>query len=277
MKKTKFSLSLASIYTVLVLYLLYTAYPIFLMISTSLKANKEIIKNPTGWPKEIVITGYIKLFKTQNFLQFFLNSAFVTAVSLLIVLAVSFFLAYALARYTNKISNFLYFYFLAGMMIPLRLGMLYLNDLLNFFGLIDSQWGIILIYCAMSIPFSMFILTGFIKMIPIELDEAAFIDGASALSILRKIAVPLVKPAIATVTVYNFVPIWNDVFFPLIFIKTKGKRTLMLAVTMFFGQFSTDWNLVFSALTLACVPVLLLYLFSSKYLIRGLMAGAIKG
>lgn len=277
MKKKKFSISIIFIYAFLIFYLLYTAYPIFLMISTSLKANKEIIKNPAGWPNEIVITGYIKLFRTQNFLLYFKNSIFVTAVSLLIVLVVSFFLAYALARYTNKISNFLYFYFLAGMMIPLRLGMLYLNDLLNFLGLIDSQWGIIMIYCAMSIPFSMFILTGFIKMVPMELEESAFIDGASPFTIIWKIAVPLVKPAIATVAVYNFVPIWNDVFFPLIFIKDKVKRTLMLAVTMFFGQFSTDWNLVFSALTLACVPVLILYLFSSKYLIKGLMAGAIKG
>jgi raffinose/stachyose/melibiose transport system permease protein len=276
-KKTKLSISLVAIYTFLTVYFLYTAYPIFLMVSTSLKGNKEIIKNPAGWPKEVVFSGYIKLFKTQNFLQFFKNSAFVTSISLIIVLIVSTTLAYALSRYSYKISNFLYFYFLAGMMIPLRLGMLYLNDLLNFLGLIDSHWGIILIYCAMSIPVTMFILTGFIKMIPKELEESAFIDGASSFSMLSKVVIPLIKPAIATVTVYNFVPIWNDVFFPLIFIKTKEKRTLMLAVTMFFGQFSTDWNLVFSALTLACIPVLLVYLFGSKYLIRGLMAGAIKG
>ncbi len=245
------------------------------MIVTSLKANKEIIDNPMGIPKKYFLTAIQKLF--EKTFSVFSGTAFLWLEQVVLVLVISFILAYALSRYNHKASKFLYFYFLAGMMIPLRLGMLYLNDLLNFFGLIDKHWGLIMIYSAMLIPFSMFILTGFIKMIPVELEESAVIDGATPLSIITRILVPLTKPAIATVTIYNFVPIWNDVFFPLIFIKTKEKRTAVLAVTMFFGQFSTDWNLVFSALTLACVPVLIIYLFFSKYIIRGLMAGAIKG
>lgn len=277
MKKCRISLSTTAIYVFLSLFFLYSIYPIFLMIVTSLKANKEIIDNPIGIPKEIFLNGYTKLFAKENFLLYFQNSLFVTLIPLVLVLVISFILAYALSRYNHKASKFLYFYFLAGMMIPLRLGMLYLNDLLNFFGLIDKHWGLIMIYSAMLIPFSMFILTGFIKMIPVELEESAVIDGATPFSIITRILVPLTKPAIATVMIYNFVPIWNDVFFPLIFIKTKEKRTAVLAVTMFFGQFSTDWNLVFSALTLACVPVLIIYLFFSKYIIKGLMAGAIKG
>ena len=162
------------------------------------------------------------------------------------------------------------------MMVPIRLGMLSLNDILHNLGLIDNRWGLIFIYVAMSIPFTMFILTGFIKMIPQSLDESAYMDGASELTILWRLIVPLIKPAIMTVVVYNFVPIWNDVYFPLIFTRSVGNRTLMLGVTMFFGQFQTDWNLVFSALTTACIPVLLLYMFGSKYLIKGLMAGALK-
>jgi raffinose/stachyose/melibiose transport system permease protein len=114
-------------------------------------------------------------------------------------------------------------------------------------------------------------------MIPITLEESAFIDGANTFTVLTRIIVPLIKPAIATVVIYNFVPMWNDVYFPLIFIKSVEKRMLMHAVTLFFGQFSTNWNLVFSALTVACIPVIVLYIFCSKYLIRGLMAGSLKG
>lgn len=163
------------------------------------------------------------------------------------------------------------------MMIPLRLGLLSLNDLLYKLGLIDSLWGLIFIYVAQNIPFTMFILTGFIQMIPVSMEETAYIDGANTWQVLWKVIVPLIKPAVATTVVYNFVPIWNDVFYPLIFISTKERRTLMQTVTLFFGQYLTNWNLVFSALTVACVPVIIVYIFCSRYLIEGMMAGAIKG
>lgn len=275
--RKKFSWPTFFVYAFLCLYLLYTLYPIFLMIMTSLKPNQEILRNPIGLPVNWTAGGYQKIFTTQNFLLYFQNSLFVTLMTLAITLVVSLMLAYALSRYNYRSARFLYFFFLAGMMIPIRLGMLFLNDLLNFFGLIDNLWGLMLIYIAMSIPFSMFILTGFIKMIPTAMDESAYMDGANELVILLRIIVPLVKPAIATVLVYNFVPIWNDVYFPLIFLRAQQNKTLMLAVTIFFGQFQTDWNLVFSALATACVPVLMVYLLGSKYLIKGLMAGALKG
>ncbi len=277
MRTKRFKPQYIIIYFVLILYTFYTIYPIFLMVVTSLKSNKEIFSNPSGFPIDVTFSGFETLFRKENYTIYFANSFYVTIMSSVILLGVSLLLAYALSRYTDKLSKFLYFYFLAGMMIPLRLGLLTLNDLLYNLKLIDRLWGIIIIYIAMNIPFTMFILTGFIKMIPNALEESAFIDGANTWKVLRKVIIPLIKPAIATVIVYNFIPIWNDVYFPLIFIKTKEKRTLMLAVTMFFGQFSTNWNLVFSALTLACVPVLIIYLFGSKYLIKGLLAGAVKG
>lgn len=277
MPKKRLDIKILLVYVVLTLYTLYTMYPIFLMIITSLKSNLEIMQNPTGLPKQPILDGFVTLFQKENFGTYFANSIFVSVISSAILLVVSILLAYAISRYINKLSDFLYFFFLAGMMIPLRLGLLSLNDLLFKLGLIDSLWGLILIYVAQNIPFTMFILTGFIKMIPASMEEAAYIDGASTWQVLWKVLVPLIKPAIATTVVYNFVPIWNDVFFPLIFISSKSQRTLMQAVTMFFGQYTTNWNLVFSALTVACVPVIIVYIFCSKYLIKGMMAGAIKG
>lgn len=276
-KPIRFKPSTIGIYTALIFYTLYTIYPIFLMVVTALKTNKEIFTNPAGFPKNATFSGFVTLFHKQNFALFFGNSFFVTVTSILILLLVSLLLSYALSRYTNKVSRMIYFYFLAGMMIPLRLGLLSLNDLIYKLGLVDSLWGLILIYSTMEIPFTMLILTGFIKMIPNALEESAFIDGANMITILIRIVIPLIKPAIATVLIYNFVPIWNDVFYPLIFIKTPERRPLMLAVTMFFGQYSTNWNLVFSALSVACLPVMLIYIFGSKFLIKGLMAGSIKG
>lgn len=278
MKRTKrINYHLLGVYIVLTLYTLYTLYPIFLMLATALKGNLEIMQNPVGLPHQIVLDGFRTLFERENFGQYFLNSIFVSVVSSVILMVISLMLAYVLCRYTSKLSNFLYFFFLIGMMLPLRLGLLSLNDLLYAIGLIDSLWGLVLIYVAMNIPFTMFLLTGYIRMIPLSLEESAFIDGANTWHILWKVVVPLVKPAIATTVVYNFVPIWNDAFFPLVFISSKGNRTLMQAITLFFGQYATNWNLVFSALALACLPVIIVYIFCSKYLIRGMMAGALKG
>ena len=275
--KKKFNFGILFVYIVLTLYTLYTLYPIFLMIVTSLKGNLEIMKNPVGFPQTVVTDGFVTLFTKENFGQYFLNSIFVTVVSSVILLVISILLAYILARYKSKLSSFLYIFFLVGMMLPLRLGLLSLNDLFYSMGLIDNLWCLVFIYIAMNIPFTMFLLTGYIKMIPESMEESAFIDGANTWQIVWKIVVPLIKPAIATTIVYNFVPIWNDAFFPLIFISSNNNRTLMQAVTLFFGQFSTNWNLVFSALTLACVPVILVYIFCSKQLIKGMMAGALKG
>jgi raffinose/stachyose/melibiose transport system permease protein len=274
--KKKYDFWVIGIYLVLTVYLMYTIYPIFLIFATSLKQNKEIMSNLAGFPQEVTFAGFQTLFEKENFGQYFLNSFFLIFVAGAILLIVSVLLSYALSRYTGKLSRFLFFFFLAGMMIPLRLGLLSLNDLFFRLHLIDNLWGLIFIYVAMNIPFTMLILTGFIRMIPISMEESAFIDGANTLTVVWKIIIPLIKPAVATVVIYNFLPMWNDVYFPLIFIKTPENRMLMHAVTMFFGQYSTNWNLVFSALTLACLPAIIMYIFCSKYLIKGLMAGAIR-
>ena len=276
-KMKKINWHIAIVYIVLTLYTLYTLYPIFLMMVTSLKNNLEIMKNPAGLPQEWVFDGFITLFQKENFGRYFLNSIFVTGTSVVILLVVTIMLAYVLARYKSRLSNFLYYFFLVGMMVPLRLGLLSLNDLLYKMGLIDNLWGLVLINVAMNIPYSMFLMAGYIKMIPVSLEESAFIDGANTWTILWKIVVPLIKPCIATTLIYNLVPIWNDAFFPLVFISTKENRTLMQAVMLFFGQYSTNWNLVFSALSLAAIPVIIVYIICSKYLIRGMMAGAVKG
>ncbi|MDD4218594.1 MAG: carbohydrate ABC transporter permease [Sphaerochaetaceae bacterium] len=277
MARKKISLSNIIITTFLLVYSAYVIYPLFLMVMTSLKPTMEIMKNPLALPTKPIFTGFIRIFRDANFLLYLKNSVFVTVLALTFSLTSSIFLSYALARYDGKTVNRLYFLFLAGMIIPIRLGVLFLNVMLNALGMLDSLFSLVLIYTAMSIPFSMYILTGYFRMIPREMDEAAFIDGCSSFQMIPKMIVPLLKPAIATVAIYNFLPIWNDVYFPLIFIFDSSKKTFMQYVTLFFGQYQTDWNLVFAALTFATLVSLGFYAIGSKQLVQGLTAGALKG
>ena len=276
-KKNKISVSSIVLYIFLVVHALFVIAPLLLMVMTSLKSNMEIMRNPMSLPTKLVLSGYIKLFRDSKVLIYVKNSILITVISLGASLTLSVFLSYALARYKGKWVDRLYFFFLAGMIIPIRLGVLFLNDLLNTLGLLDTYWAVIFVYVAMTIPFSMFIMTGYIRMIPEEMDEAAFIDGCSSFMMIPKMMVPLLKPSIATVAIYNFIPVWNDIYFPLIFISSQSKRPFMLYVTLFFGQYQTDWNLVFSALTFATAVSLVFYAFGSKHLVKGLTAGAIKG
>ena len=275
--RKKLRASSLAVYAVLLAGALVVLAPLALMVMTSLKQNLEFMKSPLALPSKWVWDGYVSVFTEHNFLRYVGNSALVTLVSLALALSFSLFLSYALARFQGKWVMRLYFYFLAGMIIPIRLGVLFLNDLLNALGLLDSLWGLVCVYTAMSIPFGMFILTGYVKMIPGEIDEAAVIDGCGTGGIIARVILPLIRPAIATVAIYNFMPIWNDVYFPLVFIFDGGKKTFMLHVTMFFGQYSKDYNLIFSALTFAAMVSLIFYALGSRQLIKGLTAGALKG
>lgn len=275
--KKKLRVSDVVIYAVLILVAIIVIAPILLMLMTSIKTNKEYMKAPLALPTGFHPDGYISLFTEHGFLQYVGNSLFVTLISLAVSLVFAVMLAYALARYKGKWVTRLYFYFLVGMIIPIRLGVLFLNEMLNAMNLVNNHWGLICIYTAMSIPFAMFILTGYVKMVPKEIDEAATIDGCGTGKILTRIILPLIRPAIATVAIYNFMPIWNDVYFPLVFIFDTEKKTFMLHVTMFFGQFSKDYNLIFSALSFAALVSLIFYMFGSRQLIKGLTAGALKG
>ncbi len=174
-------------------------------------------------------------------------------------------------------SLLLYLLFLSGIMLPLKAAIIPLFILIKNLGLMDRHLSIILIFIAMGLPSTVFILSGFMKTVPKELEYAARIDGCSDLSIYGRIVMPVSAPAIALVTIYNAVPIWNDFFFPLVFIQSDRLKTLPVGLSSFFGQYSTNWSLLFSGLSIAILPMLILYLFMSNYFIRGMTAGAVKG
>lgn len=251
-------------------------YPILLMILSSFKKSVDIYKNPLGLPTSFSLDTYRTLLAKIPFKTYFLNSLFVSIVSVILIVVVCSLAAFYIARFKFSWNHALFFIFLLGMMIPIKLGIVPLFILMRDLGLINSLWSLILMNMATGIPLSMLILTGFFKTMPYELEEAARIDGAGNLRVLWHVMLPLMRPALGTVVIINFIASWNDFFFPLIFITEKMKRTIPVGMMSLFGEHSADWGSLFAGLTLASLPMILLFFIASKQFMEGLTAGAIK-
>ncbi|MCZ2126572.1 MAG: carbohydrate ABC transporter permease [Anaerolineales bacterium] len=264
-------------YIVLTVWSAIVLFPLWTLIINSFKPQKEIFKDPFGFPKNFTFDGYIEAWKNGRFDIYFINTLIVTTLSLILILWIGSMAAYALAKWKSPLSNFLYIFFIAGLMIPIRLGTIDLVRLIKALGLQDTIWSLIPIYVAMGMPIATFVLTAFIKELPEEMFEAARIDGASEWQIYSVVTVPLLRPALATVAIFNMIKIWNDFWFPLVFIRSEKARTVALGVSLLFGQYRTDWTRALAVLSLAAIPLLILYVLLSREFIKGLTAGAVKG
>jgi len=262
---------------VLLLNAVLVLAPMVIMGLSAFKSTREIFQNPFGLPGVWRWENFARVWVEARFALYFRNSVLVTIASIAIVLVLGAMAGYALGRFRFGGNDLVYLYFLSGLMLPIRLGIIPLFILMRNLHLLDTLWALILTYAASGLPSAVFILTGFFRTLPSDLDSAARIDGAGEWLIFQRIMVPLVRPALVIVAVYNLIPIWNDFFFPLVFIQTNRLKTLPLGMTTFFGQYSTDWGALFAGLTLAALPVVTLYALLSRQFIRGLTAGAVKG
>jgi len=262
---------------ILLAYSIIVLYPIGIMLLSSVKGTREIFTNPYGWPASLRLDNYSKAWKLANFSVYFQNSAFVSVMTILVLLFVSSMAAYVLARFEFRGNRALYMLFISGLMLPVRLAVVPLFTMIRDINLLDTRTALLMVYVASGIPFSIFLLVNFFKSIPKEIEEAAIIDGCGLFSIYYRIMLPLIGPALATVGIYNFIGTWNDFFFPLIFLRTKSKYTIPLGVMQFFGEFTNQWDMLFSSLTIAIVPVIIIFMVASKQFIRGMTAGAVKG
>jgi len=267
---------LALLMCFMVIYCCLIFYPLFNMVTSSLKTTREIFQNPFGFPKDLQLNNYKAVWIDRGFGRYFLNSFIVTAVAMIFVIIFGSMASFGVSRYKYRLRTWIYMLFLSGIMLPLKAAIIPLFILIKRLNLMDTHLSIILIFIAMGLPSTVFILSGFMKTIPMELEYAARIDGCNDWMIYRRIVMPITQSAIALVTIYNAVPIWNDFFFPLVFIQTNKLKTVPLGLTGFFGQYSTNWSLLFTGLSIAILPMLFLYIFMSKYFIRGMTAGAIK-
>ncbi len=264
-------------HVVMVIWCLIVLFPLWVLIINSFKTRLSIYENPFWIPKKWNFQNYSTVIKDGDFLIYFKNSFLVVLLSLFFMTVISSLAGYALANWKGKLSRFFYFFLIAGMMLPIKIASIRLLEIMRFLGLLNTIWSLPPIYIAMGIPIGVFVLTEFIREIPHELVEAGIIDGASRFKVFSFIIVPLIKPALATVAIYNLIPFWNDLWFPLIFINDEKSKTLLLGVTRLFGQYQTDWSKVLAVLTLSAVPVLVLYLLMSKQFIKGVTSGAVKG
>lgn len=261
----------------LVFYAIVVIFPLFNMIISSFKTTREIFTNPFGLPAVWRFDNYVRVWQTGGFGGYFLNSVIVTAVAMFIVILFGSMAANGIARYTYKMKLMVYVMFLSGIVLPLQAAIIPLFMLLRDLRLTDSLVGLIVVFAAMGLPSTVFILSGFMKTIPMELEYASRIDGCNDLSIYKNVVMPLSMPSITLVMIYNMVPIWNNFFFPLVLISSPGRRTLPLGVSSFFGQFQIDWAAIFAALSISILPMIVVYVFMSKHFIKGMTAGAVKG
>ncbi|MDK1022183.1 MAG: carbohydrate ABC transporter permease [Candidatus Hydrogenedentes bacterium] len=304
-------ISKALTYTVLFVWLAAVVLPIVWVFSNSIRSSQEIYENSFGlpWlitgspyadrpdvptPVEAAVGNFQNAWTKSNFSTFFMNSVLVTTVSLAGILSFGAMAAYALARFDFRFNRPLYLFFISGMMVPAQLvliplffqfstisdGLTALTRPLGYeVQLHNSLTGLITIYIALSLPFTILLLTGFFKSLPSALRESAIIDGASEWTVFRQIMLPLARPGLVTAAIFNFLGIWNEYLFALVFVNSPEKKTLPLglASVSIQAQYKTDFGLMFAGLVIIMVPTLLVYLLLQRQLTKGITVGALKG
>jgi raffinose/stachyose/melibiose transport system permease protein len=259
-------------------YSLLVLCPIVLVLLNSFKTRAGIFENPLGLPTALTLTlsGYVKVLGNAAMGHMFLNSAIVTGVSLAAILLLGAMAAWGLTEYGFRGNRPLSLFLAFGIMVPIRLGSVAILQTMVALNLVNTLTALVLVYIAQGLPLAVMILSEFIHQVPQELKDAARCDGVGEYRIFFQVVLPLIRPAVATVAVFTMVPIWNDLWFPLILAPSEYTQTITLGVQQFIGQYSTDWNGVLAALSLAVLPILVLYALFSRQLIRGITAGAVK-
>lgn len=257
-----------------VLSLLFLA-PFYIIFINSFKTKKELFEGTLAFPKAWMLDNYKEAFVKLDFLRAVGNSLFITVGSIIIIAIFASMAAWALERRKSKISNIIFFLFIASMLIPFQAVMLPLVRLMGKLNMLN-RGGIIFMYLGFGVALSIFLYHGFIKSIPRELDEAAMIDGCTKFQTFRLIIFPLLKPINITVAILNTVWIWNDYLLPSLAINSPETSTIPLKTFFFFGEYTKQWHLALAGLVLAIIPVILFYFFAQKHIIKSITAGSIK-
>ena len=266
------------VHVALLLYAALCLGPVALVVMNSFKGRAAIFGAPLSppGPATFDLVGYRTVLGQGAFEGYFVNSLVVTVGSIAAVLLFGAMAAFALSEYRFRLNSALGLFLALGIMVPIRLGTVAILDEMVAAHLVGTRFALVLIYTAQNLPVAVFILSEFMAGVSGEMKDAGRIDGLSEYTIFFRLVLPLVRPATATVAVFTMIPIWNDLWFPLIVAPAEATRTVTLGAQSFIGQFVTNWNAVLAALTLAILPVLVLYLLFSRHLIRGITAGAVK-
>ncbi|WP_396234401.1 carbohydrate ABC transporter permease [Caldifermentibacillus hisashii] len=256
--------------------------PIYIMLVNSFKNRQELYENVLALPKDFSFQYYIAAIEKMNFLNAFGNSLFITVVSVIFIVILSSMTAWMLARTNNRISKIIFMTFIATMLIPFQTIMMPLMQEMNWImkttgiPMLNTRGGLIFMNIGFNTSMAVFLYHGFVKSIPLSLEEAAMIDGASKFGIFWRIIFPMLKPITVTVMILNVISIWNDYLLPSLVLTQKELRTIPLSTFYFFGEFTIQWNQAMAGLVLTIIPVVFFYVFAQKYIIKGIAEGAVK-
>ena len=265
-------------YAVLVIWALASIFPVYWMLTFSLKNNAEIFgENVVGLPKYWIWENYTRALNVGNMPRYFLNSVIITIATILITLITSIMAAYALTRLEWKGRKTMNKFFMLGLTIPIHASIVPLYTTLSRLSMLNTYWALIIPYSAFSLAMGILISIGFMGDIPYDLDEAAFLDGCGVWGTFLRVIAPLMTPAIATLGIYTFLQCWNELMFANVFISRDILKTLPVGVQSLSGQYTTEWGPIGAALSLATIPTLLVYVFLSKQIQDSFIAGAVKG
>ena len=277
MKSKKRSTGQYICFVIFVIVALINIYPLVFSIFCSFKGNLEIFSSFTSLPKRLRFENYITAWKVGNIGRYFLNTIILSVGTLVIAGLFGAMASYVLAKFRFRGKSKIYLLFISGMMIPIQAVLIPLSYIFGKLGVMNNYPVLILLYSAFCFPMTVLVLTGFMNGIPTELEEAMVIDGASIFQVFFKMILPLSVPGIVSVSIFNFIQVWNNLLFPLIFISDKNKGTISMGLLAFFGEYSTDYSSSMAGICLTTIPVIIAYVFFQEKIENGLMSGAIKG
>lgn len=265
----------AKLFLLIVAMMLFI-FPFLLLITNSFKANQAITSDPLGLPVSVQWDNYVSAFDKMGYMSAFGNSLLITVAGVLLIAMLAAMTAHYFVRHKSKLNQYLFFLMVAAMIIPFQAIMIPLVKIYGSLGMLDNKWSLIYMYIGFGSPLAVFIYHGFIKSIPLELEEAALIDGCGRVQTFFRIVLPVLLPTSVTITVLNVLWIWNDFLLPSLVLTSSEQRTLPLSTFYFYGTYTVDYGPLMAGLVLTLLPVLVVYLFAQKYIIQGVMQGSIK-
>ncbi|MEN6595306.1 MAG: carbohydrate ABC transporter permease [Clostridiaceae bacterium] len=263
-------------YVLIVILLAAFMVPFYLMVINSFKTTQQFVDSPFQLPASLDFKNYIAAFEKMNFVKAFTNSLLIMVVSVTLIIFSSSMAAYFLVRNKWKINKIIFAVLVASMIVPFQAVMIPLVSIYGSLDLMNSKWVLMFMYMGFGQAFAIFIFHGFIKNIPLEMEEAAMIDGCNRMQSFFKIVFPLLKPVIITVLILDVLWIWNDYLLPSLVLLSPSERTLPLSTYNFFTSYSVDFAPLMAGIVLTILPVLIVYLFCQKQIVKGVVQGAIK-
>ena len=260
----------------LVLFTLVFLIPLIYMVLNSFKPYSQMLKDPWGLPQTLFLDNYIKAFRQMKFFRSLYNSAVITIASVFLIVVLGGLAAYPITRFDNRLTRFLSVYFLIGYMVPTQVLIVQIFSVMKKMHLINTKTGLILVYAA-GVSFAVFMYQGFIRSMPVDMEESALIDGARPWQMFWKVVFPLLKPASATLIIFQTMWIWNDFVLSSLFLSSRKNLTLLLELHQCIGEFSLDWSVMLAIMCIVMLPMLVFYLLMQKQIIAGMTAGAVKG